>query len=109
MAKRKQPGKQLSPVSKGQGKLPTPDQLLKDVRDLIRQAREEVAQAVNAALVLLYWQVGQRIRTDILKQMRAAYGEQIVPTVSAQSVPRVRPGVRQAQPISHDPLRRGVS
>jgi hypothetical protein len=41
---------------------------------------------------LLYWQVGQRIRTDILKQMRAAYGEQIVPTLSAQLVPEFGQG-----------------
>src|SRR5262249_38229812 len=43
-----------------------------------------VAQAVNSALVLLYWQVGHRIRTEILQEMRADYGEQIVPTLSAQ-------------------------
>jgi hypothetical protein len=45
-----------------------------------------VAQAVNTALVLLYWQVGHRIRTEILEEKRADYGEQIVPTLSAQLV-----------------------
>jgi hypothetical protein len=58
--------------------------LLEDLRSLIRQAREGVAQAVNSALVLLYWEVGQRIRTHILHEQRADYGEQIVPTLSAQ-------------------------
>jgi hypothetical protein len=37
------------------------------VRDLIRQAREAVARAVNSALVLLNWQVGHCIRTEILR------------------------------------------
>jgi predicted nuclease of restriction endonuclease-like (RecB) superfamily len=58
--------------------------LLDDLRSLIRQTREGVAQAVNSALVLLYWQVGQRIRTEILQSRRAAYGEEVVPTLAAQ-------------------------
>ena len=58
--------------------------LLGDVRELIVEAREGVARAVDAGLTTLYWHVGQRIRQDILKQKRAGYGEQIVPTLSAQ-------------------------
>jgi hypothetical protein len=61
-----------------------PAHLLDDVRGLILQAREATAQAVNSALVLLYWQIGQRIRTEVLREKRADYGEQIVPTLSAQ-------------------------
>lgn len=37
--------------------------LLTDVRELILTTRQTVAQGVNSALVLLYWQIGQRIRT----------------------------------------------
>jgi hypothetical protein len=43
-----------------------------------------VAQAVNSALVLHYWQVGRRIRTDILDSKRAAYRAEIVSTLSRQ-------------------------
>ncbi len=50
--------------------LATPAALLDDVRSLIRQAREATAQAVNSALVLLYWQIGQRIRTEVLNSRR---------------------------------------
>ena len=35
-------------------------------------------------MVLHYWQVGRRIRTDILESKRAAYGEEIVSTLSRQ-------------------------
>jgi predicted nuclease of restriction endonuclease-like (RecB) superfamily len=62
------------------------------VRGLILRAREGVAQAVNAALVLLYWQIGQRIRKDILREKRAEYGEQILPTLSAKLVPEYGQG-----------------
>jgi predicted nuclease of restriction endonuclease-like (RecB) superfamily len=39
---------------------------------------------VNAGLTLLYWRIGERIRREILKGARAAYGEEIVATVSRQ-------------------------
>ncbi len=58
--------------------------LLKDVRDLITSARQTVAQGINSALVLLYWQIGQRIQANILGNKRADYGEKIVHSLSAQ-------------------------
>ena len=58
--------------------------LLADVRSLILAAREGVARTVNAGLTLLYWEIGKRIRRDILKEKRAEYGEQIVSALSAQ-------------------------
>ncbi len=56
--------------------------LLTDLREMILATRQTVAQGVNSALVLLYWNIGQRIRTDILKETRAEYGERILPTLS---------------------------
>ena len=64
----------------------TPKVLLKDLRELIAEARQDVARQVNSALVLLYWRMGKRIRQDILKEKRAEYGEQIVATLSRQLV-----------------------
>jgi predicted nuclease of restriction endonuclease-like (RecB) superfamily len=70
----------------------SPEKLLADLRRLIQHTRTGVAQAVNAALVLLYWQVGTRIRTDVLRKKRAEYGEQILPTLSAKLVPEYGAG-----------------
>ncbi len=58
--------------------------LFDELRELIQSTRVGVAQAVNSALVLLYWQVGERVRTETLKSERAAYGGQIVSTLSRQ-------------------------
>lgn len=58
--------------------------LLADLRSLIDSARGQVAQAVNAGLVRLYWSVGYRIRQDVLKDKRAEYGQQIIATLSRQ-------------------------
>ena len=64
-----------------------PGKLLEDLRALIQATRSGVVQAVNSALVLLYWQVGSRIRTDVLHHKRAGYGEKILPTLSAELAP----------------------
>jgi hypothetical protein len=58
--------------------------LLSDLAQLIDWARQRFARTVNAELVLMYWKIGARIRQDILGQERAAYGEQIVSTLSRQ-------------------------
>lgn len=58
--------------------------LLADLRQLIEQARQAAAVAVNAGLTLMYWRIGQRIRAEVLGGQRAEYGEQIVSTLSRQ-------------------------
>jgi predicted nuclease of restriction endonuclease-like (RecB) superfamily len=65
---------------------------LADVCALIDAARQHVAQAVNAGLVALYWHVGRRIRREILGEARAAYGEQIVNSLSTQLTAEYGPG-----------------
>lgn len=58
--------------------------LTADIRGLIEAARLRVAQTVNVELVMLNWQIGNRIRRDILGEARAEYGDQIVSTLSRQ-------------------------
>ncbi len=60
--------------------------LLADIRALVEQARRQTAVAVNAGLTLMYWRIGKRIHADMLGGERAAYGEQIVSTLSRQLV-----------------------
>ncbi|MCA9449245.1 MAG: DUF1016 family protein [Candidatus Omnitrophica bacterium] len=79
------------PVKKG-----VPKDLLKDLRGLIESARERVATQVNAEITLLYWQVGNRIRKDILKEKRADYGKGIVDAVSQQLVDEFGKGFDRA-------------
>ncbi len=51
--------------------------LLAEIRELILEARQQVARAVDSGLVMLSWSIGNRIRRDILKEKRAEYGSQI--------------------------------
>jgi predicted nuclease of restriction endonuclease-like (RecB) superfamily len=67
------------------GSIPAPaPTLLNDIRRLIADARSRVASTANATLTMLYWQVGQRIRTEVLRDQRATYGERIVASVGRQ-------------------------
>lgn len=61
-----------------------PDALLGEIRQLIEHSRQQLAGAVNSALTTLYWHVGQRIRSEVLQNARASYGEQIVSILSRQ-------------------------
>jgi predicted nuclease of restriction endonuclease-like (RecB) superfamily len=63
-----------------------PRELLADVRALIAEARRQTTVAVNMGLTLLYWRIGQRIHREVLGSARAAYGDQIVVTLSRQLV-----------------------
>lgn len=60
--------------------------LLGELRGLIEAARQHVAQTANATLTMLYWHVGRRIRQEVLKDQRASYGDEILPTLSAKLV-----------------------
>lgn len=61
-------------------------ELLADLRTLIERARQHVAHAIDAGMVMVNWHVGARVRREVLGQRRAQYGEQIVATVSRQLI-----------------------
>lgn len=52
--------------------------LFEDLRTLVIAVRRRVAFSVNSEAVMMYWQVGMRIKTNLLKDKRAAYGEELV-------------------------------
>ncbi|HEJ3711013.1 TPA: YhcG family protein [Pseudomonas aeruginosa] len=63
-----------------------PSALLGDIRALIEAARKHAASTVNSELTMLYWRIGQRIRTQVLDGRRGAYGKEVLPTLAAQLV-----------------------
>lgn len=66
--------------------------LLTELRGLIDQARQYVAQTANSTLTMLYWKVGGRIGREVLAGQRASYGEEILPTLSAKLEPEYGKG-----------------
>ncbi|MFH1038350.1 MAG: PDDEXK nuclease domain-containing protein [PVC group bacterium] len=61
-----------------------PDDLVRDLREMIEESRWSIARTVNTILIDLYWRIGQRIRVDILKEKRAGYGKEIIFALSRQ-------------------------
>ena len=58
--------------------------ILRDLRGLIAEARQDVARQVNSTLALLHWRIGKRILRDILEEKRADYGKKIVSSLRRQ-------------------------
>jgi predicted nuclease of restriction endonuclease-like (RecB) superfamily len=58
--------------------------LVNELGAMIEAARKQVAVAANAGLVTLYWQIGYRVRTEVLEGRRAEYGAHVVPAVGKQ-------------------------
>jgi predicted nuclease of restriction endonuclease-like (RecB) superfamily len=73
-----------SRARRGAATITRPDLLLAEVRALILDARQATARVVNAGLTLLYWQVGDVLRREVLGEQRAQYGAEIVSAVGRQ-------------------------
>lgn len=59
-------------------------EIFTELRELVAQAKYQVATSINSTLTQLYWQIGHRINQEILGGERADYGKQIVATLSRQ-------------------------
>ncbi|MBP9549781.1 MAG: hypothetical protein KBE86_11550, partial [Chitinophagales bacterium] len=58
--------------------------LFTDIKHLIESSRQRVAVAVNAEITMLYWNIGKHISQFLLNDKRAAYGKQILGTLSQE-------------------------
>lgn len=61
-------------------------ELLEELIDLIEKTKFQVVSYANSSVTVLFWQIGNRVSTHILKNKRAEYGKQIVVTVSRDLV-----------------------
>jgi len=80
--------------------LTVPPALIDDIRYMIESAKVRVAVGVNTALVILYWNIGTRIRRDILREERADYGGKIIQTLSGQLMMEYGQGFSRANLFS---------
>ncbi len=62
----------------------TNNSLFEQIKNVIEQAKNNVAIAVNSSLTIMYWHIGKLINDEILQNKRAEYGKEIVATVSQQ-------------------------
>ena len=58
--------------------------LFSDISLMIEQSRRAIHAYASSATVMLFWEIGRRINTDVLENRRADYGKQIVSRVATQ-------------------------
>lgn len=58
--------------------------LFLDIKNIIDSAKKDLAVQVNSTMSALYWEIGNRINQDLLKEKRAEYGKQIVSQLAKQ-------------------------
>jgi len=91
-ANRKDRRRAAAPVPKSRKVVPgtkvnacsDPAALLADLRGLIESARRRIAAVAHSTQALLCWQMGRRLLNENLQGSRAAYGRQILVTVSRE-------------------------
>ena len=72
---------------KQQNSLPAPNiigenNLYGDVCRIIEGSRQRLATSVNAEICVMHWQIGKRIKEEILGNKRAEYGKQVLAALS---------------------------
>jgi len=59
-------------------------QLIDNLKSIIIESKNSAIVNVNSILTMMYWEIGNTINQEILKNSRAEYGKSIVSTVSQQ-------------------------
>ena len=67
-------------------------ELYNDVCQLIDGTRTRIATTVNAEVCLLNWNIGKRIKEDVLYNQRAEYGKEIIKNLSLRLTERYGSG-----------------
>ena len=89
------------------------NQLYTDICGLIENTRIRVATTANAELCVMHWQIGTRIKEDVLFNQRAEYGKQVLQNLSVKLTERFGKGwsiyklqhcVRTAYTFSEDEI-----
>lgn len=58
------------------------ENLYTEISQLIEQCKKRIQVNLNSGMVILYWQVGKKIKTETLGNQRAEYGKEIISTLS---------------------------
>lgn len=57
--------------------------LFNDVSNIIDNVRISTSRAINSNMLIMYWKIGRIVKTEIMNDNRATYGEQLVNELSA--------------------------
>lgn len=58
--------------------------LFNDISHIIQGGRQRIATTLNAEICMMHWQVGMRIKEDVLFNQRAEYGKEVLKKLSVE-------------------------
>lgn len=70
--------------------------LYKEIIKAIDNSKKSVVTAVNSEMVVLYWNIGKIIKTEILKSEKAEYGKSVIRDLSKDLTKEYGKGYSQA-------------
>ncbi|MBT2621319.1 DUF1016 family protein [Chryseobacterium sp. ISL-6] len=91
--------------------------LYNDISSIIDETRVRLAVNINSEIIMLNWQVGKRIKEDVLYNQRAQYGKEILKNLSIKLVSQFGKGwglqklqhcVRSAYTFSEEEIKYAV-
>ena len=71
-------------MSNNPAKIKDQSSLFQEIKTIIDSAKKEVAVQVNSTMTALYWEIGNKINQNLLKDQRAEYGKQIISQLAVQ-------------------------
>ena len=60
--------------------------IVKELKEIIENSKSQIASAVNYQLTYTYWNIGNRIKKELLQNKRAEYGKQLVSNISKRLI-----------------------
>ena len=62
----------------------TVDMLFAEIKQIVEESRSHISSTINATLSAAYWQIGKKIKTELLNNQRAEYGKRIIENLSTK-------------------------
>ena len=56
--------------------------LYNNIKTIIDTSKQQILYEVNKTMTISYWEIGERLKTEILKDKRASYGQEVVKKIS---------------------------
>ena len=62
----------------------TLNKLFSDIKKIVEESKMLISTTINTTLSSTYWQIGKKIKSELLNNKRAEYGKHIIANLSAE-------------------------
>jgi len=56
--------------------------LYNNIKTIIDTSKQQILYEINKTMTISYWEIGERLKTEILKDERAVYGQEVITKIS---------------------------